>query len=148
MTPPDDRTPGRSSTRRLIGRGATVALVLGALAIFAVVWLGFGSRDRLPSITNLGDDASQTEFDYDYVIPDGTADRIASGETVDIVPAELTVSVGQSIRIVNQDSENHVVGVFYVPAGKTLTQHFNSPGELIGTCDIHESGTFKLVVEP
>lgn len=88
----------------------------------------------------------QSAYTYDFVIEPGTADRIAADEVVDVVPQNLTVRVGESIRIVNDDSVNHTVGVFYVPAGRTLTQHFNSPGVLEGTCDVHPSGRFKLTV--
>jgi plastocyanin len=87
-----------------------------------------------------------TEFDWDYLIPAGTADRINSGENVAIVPAELTVAVGDTIRIVNEDDVDHVVGVFYVRAASTLTQQFRSAGELEGECSVHPSGAFSLTV--
>jgi plastocyanin len=90
------------------------------------------------------DDA--TRFEYDYVIPPGTAARIAAGEAVEIVPAELDVKVGDAIRIVNNDSHDHVVGVFFVAAGETLTQRFKSPGVLAGNCSVHPSGKFTLRV--
>ncbi len=91
------------------------------------------------------DDA--TEYEHDYLIPPGTAGRIAAGEAVEIVPAELVVTVGEAIRIVNNDSEDHIVGVFFVAAGETLTQRFNSPGVLEGECSVHPSGAFTLLVE-
>jgi plastocyanin len=57
--------------------------------------------------------------------------------------------VGESIRITNDDSRGHVVGVFYVGAGETLTQSFTAPGVLTGECTVHSSGVFTLtVVEP
>ena len=91
------------------------------------------------------DDA--VSFEYDYMIPPGTAGRIAAGEAVEIVPAELVVEVGEAIRIVNNDSEDHVVGVFFVASGETLTQRFNSEGVLEGECSVHPSGEFTLRVE-
>ena len=54
------------------------------------------------------------------------------------------MTVGESIRIVNDDVVGHVVGVFYVGAGETLTQRFDSPGELSGECSVHPSGSFTL----
>ena len=91
------------------------------------------------------DDADS--FEHDYLIPPGTAGRIAAGQPVEIVPAELVVQVGEAIRIVNNDSEDHVVGVFFVAAGETLTQRFNSEGVLAGECSVHPSGAFTLRVE-
>jgi plastocyanin len=83
--------------------------------------------------------------DWDYVIPLGTADRIARGEVVDIVPSELRVEVGQVIRIRNDDTRGQLVGPFYVGAGETMTQRFSAPGRLEGACQIHVGG--RLVVE-
>lgn len=91
--------------------------------------------------------ASELErFEHEYRIPPGTADRIAAGEAIEIVPRELEVRVGESIRIVNDDTEGHVVGVFFVGAGETLSQRFTAPGELSGDCTVHSSGEFTLRV--
>jgi plastocyanin len=92
--------------------------------------------------------ADVTTFEHDYTIPHGTNDRIVAGETVKIVPQVLTVHVGESIRIVNDDDVGHVVGVFYVGAGETTTQRFTAPGELTDTCTVHSGGEFTLRVEP
>ena len=102
-----------------------------------------GDDDSAVGIGN-ADDVST--FEYDYVIPAGTAARIDSGEQIDIVPRELTVQVGESIRIVNDDAEGHVVGVFYVGAGESLTKQFTAPGELSGSCTVHSAGEFTLRV--
>lgn len=91
------------------------------------------------------DDA--TTFEHEYVIPLGTAARIADGEEIAIVPAELVVRVGEAIRIVNDDVDDHSVGVFYVAAGETMTQRFSRAGVLEGTCSVHPSGSFTLRVE-
>ncbi|MGB0801270.1 MAG: cupredoxin domain-containing protein, partial [Ilumatobacteraceae bacterium] len=56
------------------------------------------------------------------------------------------VAVGETIRIVNEDDRGHVVGVFYVGAGETLTQTFTAPGQLTGECTVHSSGVFTLTV--
>lgn len=82
--------------------------------------------------------------DYEYLIAQGTGDRIRAGENVEILPAELEVRVGETIRIVNEDDEGHFVGVFYVAAGETVTQRFASPGEYTGQCTIHPSGQLSL----
>jgi plastocyanin len=95
----------------------------------------------------IGDADDVVSFEYEYYIPAGTAERIEGGEQVDIVPRELSVRVGESIRIVNDDDEGHVVGVFYVGAGETLTKQFTAPGELSGSCTVHSAGEFTLRVE-
>lgn len=87
------------------------------------------------------------EFEHDYLIPPGTASRIAAGQLVELVPAELVVKVGESIRITNNDSEDHIVGAFFVASGEVLTQRFKSVGTLEGACSVHPSGSFVLRVE-
>jgi plastocyanin len=140
----DHGRPGRRgpSRRQLAVIVALVPLVLiGAFVAGRVL----GSDD--PSGVRIGDaDAATATYDWDYTIDPGTAARIAAGEPVEIVPAELTVHVGDTIRIVNNDDANHIVGVFYVAAHSTVTQQFKSEGELSGSCTVHPSGSFTLRV--
>jgi hypothetical protein len=125
-------------------------LVIVPLVVIAGLVLGQSIRDGDDDASGSiqiesADDAD--EFAHDYLIPPGTASRIASGADVEIVPAELVVKVGDAIRIVNNDSEDHIVGVFFVAAGETLTQRFNSVAVLEGECSVHPSGAFTLRVE-
>lgn len=125
----------------------TLVVLVPVVIISALLIGGMLADDGAGGAVSISDASEETAFDYDFVIPPGTADRIAAGEEVEIVPAELDVHVGDSIRIVNDDSEGHVVGLFYVGAGETLTQRFNSEGVLEGECSVHPSGEFTLVVE-
>ncbi|MGI9647075.1 MAG: cupredoxin domain-containing protein [Acidimicrobiia bacterium] len=100
--------------------------------------------DEPESLFEPGDSAAYA--DYEYLIPDGTWERTYAGEEVEILPARLEVSVGEVIRIVNQDSHGHFVGIFYVGAGETVTQRFSTPGEFKGQCTVHPSGELSLVV--
>ncbi len=124
-----------------------LALIVPVVLIGAFVAAReFGGDDgprvgiRLAEAEDVGD------VDWSYRIPAGTADRIAAGEAVEIVPAELTVELGDTIRIVNEDSSAHIVGVFFVGAGETVTQQFQSVGVLEGECSVHPSGSFSLRV--
>jgi len=125
-------------------------IVLGVLAAIVLlaggIWLGAkaGGNDGPLRVEDASGDAA---FDYDFVIPEGTGERIAAGDDVQIVPQEMTVHVGESIRIINDDVQGHVVGVFYVGAGETLTKTFASVGVLSGECTVHPSGQFTLRVE-
>ena len=92
------------------------------------------------------DDPDSVNADYEYLIPAGTGDRIEAGELVEILPAQLDVNVGEVIRIVNEDSRGHFVGIFYVGEGETVTQRFASPGEFQGACSVHPSGQLTLTV--
>lgn len=124
---------------------AILVPVISMAALFIARGIDGGGSSDTPGISSAND---VTEFEHDFVIPAGTGDRIAAGEVIDVVPAALTVRVGEAIRIVNDDDRGHQVGVFYVGAGESLTQRFNSPGSLTDECDVHSSGAFTLVVLP
>jgi len=118
------------------------------LVVVIVIARGLGDDDSSSATVGLSSASEETEFEHDFVIPAGTGDRLVAGQTVDVLPGELTVRVGEAIRIVNNDERGHQVGVFYVGAGESLTQRFNSPGTLQGECDVHSSGAFTLIVVP
>ncbi|MFV0316265.1 MAG: hypothetical protein ACK5O2_04805 [Microthrixaceae bacterium] len=99
-----------------------------------------------PELVSVDADADAGDYDYDYVIPDGTSVRLDLGEEVEIVPQELDVKVGERIRIVNEDSRGAAVGIFWVPANRTVAMEFTSPGSLTGACDVHPSGEFTINV--
>lgn len=84
---------------------------------------------------------------YEFVIPVGAGDALDAGTPLEILPGELDVRVGETIRIVNEDDRGHTVGPFFVGANETLTQRFSSPGEFVGVCTVHPSGQIVLVVE-
>jgi hypothetical protein len=118
--------------------------VAGVLAFgLAVVGCGGGDDNSGPGIVPANDSESAT---YEYVIPLGAGDALDAGTPLEILPAELEVSVGESIRIVNNDERGHNVGPFFVGAHETLSQRFSSAGEFAGVCTVHPSGEFVLVV--
>jgi hypothetical protein len=127
-----------TATRWRWRRALSAGFVLASLA-------GCGSDTDGVGLTPAGDAAAVT---YDYVIPAGSGERIDAGEPLDIFPRELTVHVGEVIRIANLDDRGHTVGPFFVGANETLLQTFTSPGEFEGECSVHPSGEMILTVEP
>jgi hypothetical protein len=85
-------------------------------------------------------------YDYDYLIPEGTAAAIERGEDPGVMPDGLDVRVGETIRIVNDDVESHEIGTFYVLAGTTLTYRFTTVGRFEGMCTTTPGATFILNV--
>jgi plastocyanin len=83
---------------------------------------------------------------FEYVIPAGAGEALDAGSPLEILPAELQVNVGDTIRIENQDDRGHTVGPFFVGANETLTQRFSTPGEFEGVCTVHPSGQLVLIV--
>lgn len=91
-------------------------------------------------------DSSSDAPDYRFVIPAGSGEAIDHGESLDILPEELTVKVGEVIELVNEDDRGHLVGPFFVGKGETLRQRFTDPGTFIGECSVHPSGQIVLNV--
>jgi plastocyanin len=120
-------------------RRAFAAALLVGLAL-----PGCGGDDRTGPL--VVQDLETVSADYEFTIPLGTGAKFDAGEVVEILPAELQVTVGEVMRIVNEDDRSHLIGPFFVGAGETLTQRFSNPGEFIGACTVHPSGQFALIV--
>ncbi len=110
--------------------------------VFAVA--ACGGDDAQPATEDAAADVETAT--YEYVIPVGAGEALDAGEPLEILPAELEVRIGETIRIVNEDDRGHAVGPFFVGANETLTQRFSSEGEFVGICTVHPSGEFVLVV--
>ena len=85
--------------------------------------------------------------DFQWVIPQGTAEKVSLGTHDPIFPAVLYVKVGQSIRIINEDRIGYTVGPFYVGANQTLEQIIRAPGTFEGECTTHQGARFMMIVE-
>jgi plastocyanin len=120
---------------------ASIAVLL--MAVFASVLVACGDDSSQPQTEAVtGDETATLEF----VIPVGAGEALDAGTPLEILPAELEVDVGDTIRIENQDDRGHTVGPFFVGANETLTQRFSTPGEFEGVCTVHPSGQLILIV--
>ncbi len=81
-------------------------------------------------------------------IPAGTGAAIARGATFSFADNSLVLAPGATVRVVNQDSQEHSIGSFVIPAGETFDITLPKTGadtEL--SCSIHPSGYLDLGVE-
>ena len=127
---------GRGTPSR--GRRLVLALAVALGAVLA----GCGDDEEV----TVSEPGADRVADHRFTILAGTGERMDRGEEVDILPAELSVQVGQVLEIVNDDDRGHLVGPFFVGAGETLRQEFTSPGTFEGICTVHPSGQFVLNV--
>lgn len=84
----------------------------------------------------------------EYVIPAGTAERVAAGETVPTIPRRAVFVAGDVLVLRNEDRVNHQLGPFWIPAGTTMTIPLDRPANLNYLCTIHPSGSIGLEVRP
>lgn len=85
---------------------------------------------------------------WSYEIPNGTKERIDKGLlTEDYFPEQLTIGVGDTVEIVNNDVAVHSIGPFTVRPGETQKMTFVDPGYYFGICTIglHDSVTITVV---
>lgn len=124
-----------SATRRIIA-------VLAATA-FALTACGGDGEATGPGLSPTEASGVAT---YEYTIPLGAGDALDAGTPLEILPAELETTVGETIRIINEDDRGHNVGPWFVGANETMNQEFTSAGEFEGVCTVHPSGQLVLVV--
>ncbi|MDO8363551.1 MAG: hypothetical protein Q7V88_11690 [Actinomycetota bacterium] len=86
------------------------------------------------------------EATYEYKVPFGTGNRLDSGAVLEIMPARLEVKVGESIRIINDDIRDYMIGPFFVSGGQSVAMQFTRPGVLSGACVINPEGEFEIIV--
>ncbi|MEO8694446.1 MAG: hypothetical protein ABI658_13070 [Acidimicrobiales bacterium] len=86
------------------------------------------------------DPGPRSGIDHEFVVPAGTGSTLDAGGSVDILPRDLEVRVGDRIVVANLDTRNHEVGPWTVPAGDTFTFRFKQVGRYDSHCSLHSGG--------
>lgn len=134
----------RSTRSPTIGPVVVISIAAALFALFALA--GCSGDDSFDVVEA---DGTGEAAEHSYLIPAGTGAAKDAGDLVEILPADLTVNVGEVLELINEDDRGHIVGPFYVRAGETLRQEFTSTGVYEGVCTVHPSGQVKVtVVEP
>jgi hypothetical protein len=124
-----DTLPGRVVLSGIIGLAVSLALT--------------GLADAVPEAP-----ADRAPKQHVVEIPEGTAQRVAAGESAPSIPAGVRFVSGDSLLVRNGDIVGHEIGPMWVPAGGTgvLTLGQSSSGFL--QCSFRPEGYFGLWVEP
>lgn len=124
-------------------RTPIIAVLVMAFAVaISLTACGGTPRNELVETAPLAVDQAAT---YEYVIPYGTSVTLAAGQKVDLMPTTLEAKIGESIRIINRDDHDYMVGPFFVAAKQTVGMRFTHTGRLVGTCDMNATG--EIVIE-
>jgi plastocyanin len=127
-------------------KGVAVALFvcgLGLALVLAVV--AYVVAGGSTGSSTAAEDAPSS---YGVVIPSGTGKRIASGFHLYLIPEDLQLHVGDTLVVVNDDTQVHEVGPFFVRPGETMRHTFTEPGKYIGACTFHPAGEVSIEVFP
>jgi len=81
----------------------------------------------------------------ELVIPAGTAQKVAQGESV--IPGNMTFVVGDTLLVKNEDQVAHTLGPLYIPAGSSANLTLNQPENLAYTCSFQPTRYIGLDVQ-
>jgi hypothetical protein len=129
LSPPTEAPRRTPSTRRTV-------VVYAVLALLMV-----GSTVGLSQL--LG---APNGVDRVIVIPAGTADRLAAGEELNIIPADLRLQLRDRLVVVNNDTASHTIGPFIVAGGQRLEKRLSEVASFSGFCSLHPSGNVSIEV--
>jgi hypothetical protein len=84
-----------------------------------------------------------------YVIPKGTAARLAAGEAVQAFPSRMrfTIGVRDLLVIRNEDDQPQSFGPVLLAPGQTYRVPFSAPATFDFACSAHDDGLLTIVVE-
>jgi len=134
-----NRLPIRNaSSNRLLryGRPRVVLVALLAAALCAVAWAALA-----PVRTDSNEQV--------YVIPKGTWERRHAGEHLDIIPAEIRLTIGAKDVLVmrNQDDVPQLFGPVLIMPGQSFQMPFRKASTYLFACPLHTTGLLTIVVE-
>jgi hypothetical protein len=120
-------------SRKVRIAGLVAAAVLFGMAAWAMLApLSVESREQL------------------FEIPNGTWQRRAAGNQVDILPSEIRLALGVKDILVlrNLDSVPQIFGPVLIMPGQSFKLPFNKASEYQFECTAHASGQMKIIVDP
>lgn len=126
-------------------------IVIKRILISLLIGLAIGTAINEVTFLFLRDTARAPKT-IELVIPQGTAERVARGETPPTIPDSMKFVVGDTLLVKNDDSSDHELGPLWIPAGSSASLSLDAvqsyayactfqPGKYFGL-DVHESLTF------
>ena len=82
----------------------------------------------------------------ELVIPAGTADKVANGESPPGIPEDMTFVVGDTFVVVNQDRVDHQLGPLWIPAGTSASMPLDTEENYVLTCSFQSTSIFGIDV--
>lgn len=70
----------------------------------------------------------------ELVIPAGTAQDVANGQTPPGIPEDMNFVVGDTLVVVNQDEVDHQLGPLWIPAGTSASLNLDTEENYIMEC--------------
>ncbi len=120
--------------------------ILLRMSLFLVIGLVFGLFVSEASFAFLKSEAGRAPSRIELVIPAGTADKIARGETEESLPLNMVFVSGDVLVVRNEDSETHTLGPLLIPAGTSASLNLDQADNLAMSCSFQPSQYMGLDV--
>ena len=122
---------------------AAIRFLVLLLASLVLVWIGSEAAYLLQR-----DKSDRAPRQVELVIPAGTAQKVAAGESVPGIPEEMTFVVGDVLVVKNQDGQAHQLGPLWVPANSSASLSLDKAASLAYQCSFQQSRYLGLNVRP
>jgi hypothetical protein len=116
--------------------------VLLGLAIGIVIAVGLNEG----SFIFLKSEAGRAPRTIELVIPAGTAERIAQGESNPTIPENMVFVIGDTLLVKNEDASDHHLGPLFVPADSSASLKLDKAENFAFECSFQPSKYFGLDV--
>jgi plastocyanin len=84
---------------------------------------------------------------YRFTIPKGTQAATESGQAVaNPLPTNLTVKIGDSVEVINNDDAPHTYSFLVLRPGETGRYTFRNTGVFLGTCTVGDHKDVSITV--
>jgi hypothetical protein len=117
-------------------RRAAISVLVGLLVGFLISEISYQFLKE----------SSRAPETIELVIPDGTADQVARGETPPTIPEEMTFVVGDVLLVHNQDVTDHQLGPVWIPASTSASLNLDEVNNFIFACTFQPSSYLGLDV--
>jgi hypothetical protein len=115
-----------------------LSIALAAGLVFAVL---FGEL----AYALQGNTTSRPPRTVELVIPPGTSDKVAQGQSV--LPQDMVFVVGDTLVVHNQDAVAHSLGPLYIPAGTSASLALDHLGNLSFVCSFQPTKYLGLDIQ-
>jgi len=82
----------------------------------------------------------------ELVIPNGTAEKVARGETPPTIPDSMAFVIGDTLMVKNEDTVDHELGPLWIPAGTSASLKLDTVQSYALTCSFEPGRYFGLDV--
>lgn len=110
-----------------------LGIILGAV-MTEVAYLSLRRENREPTVVEL-------------TIPAGTAELIRKGQSPLEIPRDMRFVVGDTLKVINQDTENHQLGLLYIPAQSSASLKLESVENMAIECSFQTGNYLGITVQ-